>query len=115
MKLTSEQDIVHSLDGWDIGRAADVDWVPWGAGSDARAKVLATGDGYVVALVEADAGYTGTPHEHAHTEFLYVVDGVIRNQGRTMERGDAYAAAVGSTHTDFEVASRATYLSIFKL
>jgi hypothetical protein len=36
----------------------------------ARAKVLGAADGNVVALVEAEAGYHGTPHEHDHAEFF---------------------------------------------
>jgi hypothetical protein len=39
----------------------------------------------------------------------------LRNQGQTMVRGDGYAAAAGSVHTDFEAEARSTYLSIFKL
>ena len=61
-----------SLDGWNIGHADDIEWSPWGSGNDARAKILTNGDGYYVALVEADAGYHGDAHEHEHTEFLYV-------------------------------------------
>jgi len=105
----------HTLDGWDIGHAADTDWVPWGSAGDARAKVLATGDGYYVVLVEADPGYEGEPHVHEHTEFAYVLDGEVRTQGRTMRTGDAYAAASGSEHTDFGTTTGATYLSVFKL
>jgi quercetin dioxygenase-like cupin family protein len=104
-----------SLQGWDISNSETTDWVPWGSSNNARAKVLATGDGFYVALVEASAGYKGDPHEHVHPEFLYVVEGVIRNQGRTMVAGDGYAAAAGSCHTDFAAESDATYLSIFKL
>ncbi|HEX2381917.1 MAG TPA: hypothetical protein VHI95_04740 [Acidimicrobiales bacterium] len=101
--------------GWDIGTAADAEWVPWGEGGRARAKILGTGDGYLLALVEADEGYTGTAHEHAHTEFLYVLAGRLRNQGRTMQAGDAYVASIGSQHTEFEAKTATTYLSIFKL
>ena len=103
------------LQGWDISNSAALEWVPWGSSNNARAKVLATGDGFYVALVEASAGYEGDPHEHVHPEFLYVIEGAIRNQGRRMVSGDAYAAAAGSCHTDFAAESDATYLSIFKL
>jgi quercetin dioxygenase-like cupin family protein len=75
--------------------------MPWGDGG-ARAKVLASADGYVVAIVEAEPGYRGTPHEHAHAELLYVLDGAVRTQGRALGPGDAYAAAAGSMHDDFE-------------
>lgn len=105
----------YPLDGWDITRAADADWVPWGAQNDARAKVLGSADGYTVALVEAQAGYQGTPHEHAHAEFFYLVDGHIRNQSEELKSGDGYAAAAGSMHTDFEAVAPSTYLSIFKI
>ena len=64
----------HDLQGWDIGHDEDADWAPWGSTGDARAKVLAAGDDYFVVLVEADAGYEGEPHVHAHTEFAYVLD-----------------------------------------
>ena len=107
--------MAFSLDGWDIGHGSDLDWTPWGSGGNARAKTLASGDGYYVALVEAEPGYQGDPHEHAHTEFLFVVGGTLRTQGRTMTEGDAYVAAVGSTHDDFRTDEGATYLSIFKL
>ena len=104
-----------SLEGWDIGRFDDVEWAPWGTGGNARAKVMANGDGFYLAIVEAEAGYAGDPHEHAHPEFLYVIDGTLRNQGRVMTKGDAYVAAAGSTHADFATDDGATYISIFKL
>jgi quercetin dioxygenase-like cupin family protein len=103
------------LDGWDIHTAADTPWMPWGEGGNARAKILGNGDGYTLALVEAEQGYTGTPHEHTYTEFLYVIAGRLRNQGRPMEAGDAYVASIGSTHTDFEAETASTYISIFKI
>ena len=104
-----------SLDKWDMRHTAAIDWIPWGHQGNARAKILGEADGYTVALIEAEAGYRSSPHEHAHAEFFYLVDGVIRNQGRTMNTGDGYAAATGSVHTDFEVEAPATYLSIFRL
>jgi len=107
--------VSFSTDGWSIGRFDDVEWSPWGSGGDARAKVLASGDGYFVALVEAEPGYRGDPHEHAHTEFLFMVDGSLLTQGRTMTKGDAYVAAAGSVHEQFESRDGATYVSTFKL
>ena len=101
----------HDLTGWDIGRVAALDWSPWGSRGDARAKVLATGDGYYLALVEAAPGYRGDPHEHGFAEMLYVLAGTLRTQGVEMGAGDAYVAAAGSVCTD----DGATYLSIFKL
>ena len=85
-------------------------------GGGAGAKVLGSGDGYLLSLVEANEGYRGDPHVHANTEFLFVVDGTLRNQGQNMNKHDAYVAAVGSTRDDFEVGpGGATYLSIFKI
>jgi uncharacterized protein len=109
------RDAAPSLDGWDIGKLAEIDWVPWGSKGDARAKILANGDGYILALVEAEPGYEGDAHVHAHTEFSYVVSGTVMNQGREMTAGDGYIAAEGSTHTDFYTETGATYLPIFKL
>jgi hypothetical protein len=88
--------------------------MPWGSGH-ARAKILGTADGYVVALVEAEAGYEGTPHEHTFAEFFYLVDGEVTNQGRRMRAGDGYAAAARSRHDDFRVETPARYVSIFKV
>lgn len=105
----------HSLTGWDISRPGATDWVPWGSADNARAKILAVADGYHVVLVEAEAGYAGEAHDHAHTEFLYVLEGTLRNQGQVMSAGDAYAAAIGSSHTDFATDHGATYLLVFKL
>jgi quercetin dioxygenase-like cupin family protein len=104
-----------SPDGWDICHQDDVEWAPWGAGGNARVKVLAEADGYTVALIHADTGYKTPRHEHAYAEFFHLIEGTIRNQGQIMKTGDAYAAAAGSVHTDFEVESPSTYLSIFRL
>ena len=105
-----------SLDGWDIVRAAEADWMPWtGSAGAARAKILGSADGYTVVLVEAQPGYSGNPHEHGFAEFNYVISGTLRNQGVDMTAGDGYAAAAGSTHTDFETEAGATYVVIFKL
>jgi len=108
--------VASSLEGWQIGRSDDAgDWMPWGSRGDARARVLASADGYTVVLVEAEAGYRGDPHEHGYAEFLYLVSGTLRSQGVDMGPGDAYAAAAGSTHDEFEAVSAASYISIFKL
>jgi quercetin dioxygenase-like cupin family protein len=107
--------MTFSLEGWNIGGADAVEWSPWGSRGDARAKILANGDGYYVALVEADPGYAGDPHEHAHAEFLYVLRGVLHSQGVTIGPGGAYVAEPGSVHEEFATAEGATYLSIFKL
>jgi quercetin dioxygenase-like cupin family protein len=105
-----------SLDGWDIVSADEADWMPWtGSAGEARAKVLGTADGYTSVLVEAKPGYRGSEHEHAFTEFNYVVEGTLRNQGREMKAGDGYAAAAGSTHADFETDTGAKYIVIFRI
>jgi len=104
-----------SLDGWDMTTFEKAEWVPWGSRGDARAKVLGAADGYTVALVEAEPGYYGDPHVHTYPEFFYLVDGVVRNQGQEMVTGDGYAAATGSTHTEFVTDAGATYISIFKI
>ena len=104
-----------SLEGWDLHSADATEWVPWGTKGDAKAKVLGSADGYVVAYVQADPGYSGDPHEHGHPEFFYLIDGTVRNQGRQMVAGDGYAAARGSTHADFATETGATYIIIFRL
>jgi uncharacterized protein len=104
-----------SLDGWDIKCFDDIEWAPWGGAGKAQAKVVGSADGYHVALVEAEAGYSGDAHDHAYPEFFHLIDGTVRNQGVPMKPGDGYAAAAGSTHTDFATDTGATYLIIFKL
>ena len=69
-------------------RDADATWGAWGGSDNARAKVLGNADGYLIAFVEAEAGYRGTPHEHAHAEFFYLLDGRIRNQGDELTTSD---------------------------
>jgi hypothetical protein len=78
----------RSLDGWSISCAAETEWAPWGSADNARAKVLGTADGYTLAFVQADAGYRGTVHEHAHAEFFFLVDGSVRTQGKVLTAGD---------------------------
>ncbi|OUC79335.1 cupin domain-containing protein [Gordonia lacunae] len=104
-----------STAGWDINPDGTADWVPWGEGDLARAKVLASGDDYMLVLVEARAGYRGSPHEHTSTEFSHVLSGRLRNQGIEMTSGGAYVAAIGSRHDDFEALEDATYLSVFRI
>jgi uncharacterized protein len=108
-------DTALSLDGWDMKRFDDLEWGPWGSTGDARAKILGNADGYMVALVEAQPGYKGDPHVHDFAEFFYLISGKLRNQGQQMAAGDGYAAAAGSTHTDFETEDGATYIVIFKI
>ena len=103
------------LDGWDIRSAASEEWIPWGGEGNAKAKVLGAADGYTVVYVEADAGYAGTPHEHSHAEFFYLIEGSLRNQGRHMVAGDGYAAAAGSVHEDFVTETGAKYIVIFNV
>ena len=38
--LTEGEAMQHSLNGWDIGRFDNIDWIPWDTGDKARAKVL---------------------------------------------------------------------------
>jgi hypothetical protein len=104
-----------SLEGWDIQAAESVEWVPWGTKGSARAKILGSADGYIVAYVQADPGYEGDPHVHGHPEFFYLVEGTVRNQGREMVAGDGYAAGTNSSHTDFATDTGATYIVIFKI
>jgi len=104
----------HSLTGWDIADAADIDWAPWGSRGDAKAKLIASADGYNVVLVAAEPGYAADPHVHGFPEFVYVIDGTIQVQGLELARGGAYAATAGSVHTEFRTDSGATYVSIFK-
>lgn len=104
-----------TLAGWDINHNGHGDWAAWGDGGRARAKILASGDGYLFVFVEAETGYLGTPHEHTSPEFAYVLSGRLRNQGQLMEAGGAYVAATGSDHTDFEALETSTYIIVFKL
>jgi quercetin dioxygenase-like cupin family protein len=105
-----------SLEGWDIGKGEKAEWMPWtGSAGEARAKVLGAADGYTIVLVQAEPGYRGSEHEHAHAEFNYVVEGTLRNQGQEMRAGDGYAAAAGSSHTDFATDTGATYIVVFKI
>jgi len=104
-----------SLEGWDIGRFESLEWSTWGSRGNARAKVIASGDGFYMALVEAEPGYAGDPHEHARTEFFFLIEGTVHNQGRTMAKHDGYVASAGSVHEDFGTSTGATYLSIFTL
>lgn len=103
------------LAGWQFGRADAAEWMPWGSDGRARARVVAAADGYHLLEVEAQAGYTGAPHDHAHAEFSYVLSGTVRTNGELLGPGDGCSAAAGSTHASFEAVTDARYLSIFKL
>jgi hypothetical protein len=104
-----------NTNGWDFGRDTEAEWVPWGEGDNATARVVAAADGYQQVLIKARAGYAGTPHEHEHAEFSFILEGVVRHNGTTLSVGDGYGAAAGSTHDSFEAITDATYLTTFKL
>jgi uncharacterized protein len=105
-----------SLAGWSVERFDSVEWVPWGSRPGlARAKILGNADGYTIAFVEASPGYEGDPHVHEYPEFLHVIDGTLENQDQTMTKGDSYAAAAQSTHSQFATSTGATYVIVFKL
>lgn len=105
----------HSLTGWDIANATEVDWAPWGPRGDARARLLVSADGFNLVVVVAEPGYSADRHVHGFPEFVYVLDGTMHVQGHQLGRGDAYAAAAGSVHTELRTDSGARYLSIYKL
>ena len=113
--MTTKRTTTPSLDGWDITRPEGSEWIPWGEGDKARAKILGSADDYLVVIVEAGVGYRATEHPHTHAEFLYVIDGRVRSQGQELTSGAGYAAAAGSTHDDFEALSPSTYLSVFRV
>ena len=55
--MTTDPEI--SLEGWSIGTAEELDWMPWiGSAGVARAKVLGSADGYTAVMVQAEPGYT---------------------------------------------------------
>lgn len=103
-----------SLEGWTFG-GGDTPAMPWGTDGDAVAQVIATADGYHLMLVRADAGYRGTPHDHAHAELTYVLEGTVVTNGHELHAGEGAAAPAGSHHESFRAVTDAVYLSVFKL
>ena len=91
-----------SLDGWDIGRFDDIRVGPWGSGGNARAKVLANGDGYFVAYVEAEPGYAATRTSTPTPSSRSSSTARCATRAGRCARGDGYVAAAGSIHDDFE-------------
>jgi len=73
---------------------------------------LGAADGLLVILAEAAPGYIWQPHVHGYPEFLLVLEGTVSTEGRTLGPGDGYAAATGSSHTDFTTANGAVYLLV---
>lgn len=77
-----------------------------------RVTVLGAADGLQIALVDAGPGYVWDPHVHGFPEFLFVLHGTVRTQGRALGPGDGYTAATGSSHPEFETPTGARYLLI---
>lgn len=80
---------------WCIGRA-DAEPMPWGDEGRATAQFLAAADGYHLAVIHADAGYRGDPHDHVYAEFTFVVSGTVVTNGHRLDAGDAAAAPAGT-------------------
>jgi hypothetical protein len=102
----------HPTPGWDFwvsGGGATPEPTPAGG---CRTTVLGAADGLQIALVEAEPGYVWDPHVHGFPEFLLVLHGTVRTQGRILGPGDGYAAATGSSHPEFETGAGATYVLI---
>lgn len=99
---------------WSFGPVVGAAWTPWGGDGLAQARVIAEADGYTMVEVRARVGYVGGAHEHTHTEFAYVVSGVVRSNGVVLSAGHGAVAGAGSTHDSFEVLEDATYITIFK-
>ena len=101
----------HTFRGWDFWRAGE----GGGAGpppGGCRRTVLGSADAFAVVLVEAAPGYVWEPHVHGFPEFVYVLEGTVRTQGRALGPGDGYAAATGSSHTEFVTETGATFVLI---
>ena len=102
----------HPTPGWNFWVAGD-NGSPDPAPTDgSRTTVLGAADGLQIALVDAAPGYVWDPHVHGFPEFLFVLRGTVRTQGRALGPGDGYAAATGSSHPEFETETGATYLLI---
>jgi hypothetical protein len=97
-------------------------WAFWRAGGDrdpqplppagCRRTPLGGADGLLVILAESAPGYVWQPHVHGFPEFLLVLEGTVSTEGRLLGPGDGYAAATGSSHTDFATEGGAVYLLI---
>ena len=79
----------HSLTGWDIANAADIDGLRRALAEMPQAKLIASADGYNVVLVVAEPGHATDPHVHGFPEFVYVIDGTMDVQGQALGSGAA--------------------------
>ena len=102
----------HSTEGWTFTDAEAVEWNERGTGIEM--KMLGGADGRVFAMFRVEPGYVGGVHDHDDAEFTYVLDGSIVSNGVLMEAGHAYAAAAGTTHSEFRTDTGCTLISVFR-
>jgi len=101
-----------STAGWTFARSSEIDWQELGPG--VAMKMLAGADGRAIAMFRFEPGYVGAVHEHADSEFSYILEGELISTGVTMTPGDAYAAETGTTHDEFRSDTGCTLVSVFQ-
>jgi quercetin dioxygenase-like cupin family protein len=103
----------HDLTGWQF---ADLASTPLQHTPDGTPfKLIGAADGFVFVYSELAPGASGAAHRHEAPEFLYVLEGSLRANGIEMKAGHGYAAAPGSSHSEFASDEGAKFLSLFKL
>lgn len=110
---TSTNSPSHS--GWEVGRSADANWLPWGADGLAEAHFMTAANDTHMVHIRANAGYQGDPHDHAIAEFTYVLSGRVVTNGIELGPGDGVAAECGTRHESFKALTDTEYIVVFSL
>jgi anti-sigma factor ChrR (cupin superfamily) len=102
----------HDLKGWHINDVSGGEWRTDQDGSPF--KFIGAADGLVFVLSKLAAGTRGERHVHEGPEFLYVLEGDLQVNGVEMKPGCGYAAATGTTHSEFASREGATFVVVLK-
>jgi len=102
----------HDLTGWYIKDVTGGEWMS--APDGAPFKLIGVADGLAFVLSKVDAGSRGARHVHKGPEFLYLLEGDLTVNGVEMKKGHGYAAATGSTHSEFSSQQGATFVVVLK-
>lgn len=96
---------------WVFTDTTTVDWETVYTGQQIKRIGELEGTGMILSRVPP--GFVGPPHVHDGLEYLYVIDGSVVSNGRTLTAGSAYIAGSGTDHPEFRSPNGATFVVVF--
>lgn len=102
-------------DGFIYNFHNDLPWIPSKIASGIDVKNLGKANGRFMQLVRFQPGASFPSHVHTDAEFIFVLDGEVRQNGTLLSSGWSAVAQAGSHDHTFTSSSGCTFLLIYSL